>query len=248
MRRVVAGVMLALAAAVALAAQLPENARLALARYKEGVDQMRVEQWEEAAESFKAAFALDPHMVLAAYNLGQCRMAQKRFVEAVAAYKTARTAFEDLSTLSQKERGQRDRARRDEINALRDSLARLHTMTGKGITEMAYQTRFEDRIRLLESMEMKGDTPPPVPAEMPLALGSAYFRQEKLEDAERAYREAVSLNPKLGAAHNNLAVICLLTGRVDEAEAETRLAEESGFKVNPRLKEDIARAKATPRP
>jgi tetratricopeptide (TPR) repeat protein len=247
MRRAVLVFALALVAAVASAAlQAPENARLALVRYKDGVERMRAEQWEEAAEDFKAAFALDPHMVLAAYNLGQCRMVQKRFVEAVAAYTSARAAFEDLSKLSAKERGQRDRARRDEINELRDSLARLPTL--KGVNVMAYQTRIEDRIRLLESMEMKGDAPPPVPAEIPLALGSAYFRQEKLEDAERSYREAATLNPRLGAAHNNLAAICLLTGRPDEAEAEVRLAEESGFKVNPRLKDDIARAKSAPKP
>jgi Tfp pilus assembly protein PilF len=83
-----------------------------------------------------------------------------------------------------------------------------------------------------------------VPAEIFLALGSAYFRQQKLEDAEREYAEAVRINRKLGAAHNNLAVIYLLTGRLDLAEESVKQAERNGFKVNPRLKDDLKAAKA----
>ena len=87
-----------------------------------------------------------------------------------------------------------------------------------------------------------------MPAEFPLALGSAYFRQEKLQEAKAEYEEATRLNPKLGAAHNNLAVIYLLTGLPAEAETELSRAEKSGFAVNPRLKEDIKKAKAARKP
>jgi Flp pilus assembly protein TadD len=67
-------------------------------------------------------------------------------------------------------------------------------------------------------------------------------------DAEREYREAIKANSRLGEAHNNLAVICLLTGRLDEAEKEMKAAEKSGFVVSPRLKDDLKEAqKATGR-
>ena len=102
----------------------------------------------------------------------------------------------------------------------------------------------DSRIRLLESMQFKGNTRPEMPAEFPLALGSAYFRQQKLLEAKAEYQEATRLNPKLGAAHNNLAVIYLLTGLPAEAETELSRAEKTGFAVNPRLKEDIKKAKA----
>ena len=51
------------------------------------------------------------------------------------------------------------------------------------------------------------------------------------------------MNGKLGQAHNNLAVICMLTGRLDEAEAEVKLAERNGFRVNPRFKDDLNAAR-----
>jgi len=35
-------------------------------------------------------------------------------------------------------------------------------------------------------------------------------------DAEREYRAAIAVNGKLGEAHNNLAVVLLLTGRAAE--------------------------------
>ena len=45
--------------------------------------------------------------------------------------------------------------------------------------------------------------------------------------------------PSLGEAHNNLAVVYMLTGRIREAEAAVEKAEAAGFRVNPQLKKDI---------
>ena len=111
------------------------DVRLAERHYKEGVQLMRAERWEEGASQFRAAIEIDPLMALAHYNLGQCRMAQKRFAAAVAAYQGAREAFQGLATRSQKERDQRDRARRDEIGEIKTSLARLHLAKGAGVAE-----------------------------------------------------------------------------------------------------------------
>ena len=233
-----------LVCAVSAAGQAPsaEVAKEAQRRYKTGLTLMKAERWGEAADEFKAAISADPLMTLAHYNLGQCRMAQKRFVEAVGAYETCRDAFERLGTLSQKDRQERDRARRDEINELRNDLARLHTL--KDANALRYETQMDDRIRVLEAMQGRDlGADEKVPGEVYLALGSAYFRQEKLADAEREYRAALRINTKLGAAHNNLAVILLMTGRVEEAEAETALAERHGHRVSAAFKEDLKAAK-----
>jgi len=50
------------------------------------------------------------------------------------------------------------------------------------------------------------------------------------------------VNPKLGEAHNNLAVVYLTTGRPKDAAAELDAAERAGYKVNPQLKEDVRAA------
>ena len=84
--------------------------------------------------------------------------------------------------------------------------------------------------------------PEPVPAWISLALGSAYFRSDAGADAEREYRAALAVDPNLGEAHNNLAVVLLLTGRATDADVEIAAAEKSGFKVNPQLKEDVKKA------
>jgi Flp pilus assembly protein TadD len=77
------------------------------------------------------------------------------------------------------------------------------------------------------------------PSEVSLAIGSAYFRAGDLGEAETAYLAAISVNPRMGEAHNNLAVIYMINGRLDEAENEVRLAEQSGFRVNPMFKDDL---------
>lgn len=246
MRGLGATLAFSLLAVPALAQLPPDKTRLAVWHSKKGLELMRAESWEEAATEFKSAIQNDPLMTMAHYNLGQCRMAQKRYVEAVAAYRTSKEVVVEIGALSEKERGARDRARRDEIHELKNDLARTNSMKGVNVEKVT--TEIQDRIRLLESMEYRDADRIHIPAEIPLALGSAYFRQERFEDAEREYQEAVTLNKRLGAAHNNLAVIYLLTGRLDEAEESVKLAEKAGFAVNPRFKDDLKRAKIATQP
>jgi Tfp pilus assembly protein PilF len=78
-----------------------------------------------------------------------------------------------------------------------------------------------------------------VPYYVPMALGSAYFRNNQFAEAEKEYKEAIDANPDSGETHNNLAVLYLLTGRYEQAQSEVDRAEKTGFKVNPSLKEDI---------
>jgi Flp pilus assembly protein TadD len=75
---------------------------------------------------------------------------------------------------------------------------------------------------------------------VPLALGAAYSRSGKLVDAEREYKAAIELDGSAGEAHNNLAVVYMLTGRIEAAAQEVALAEKLRFRVNPDLKAEIA--------
>lgn len=231
-------------AAQAQAAEV-DKARAAERHYRAGVESMKSEAWDQAADEFRAAIAADPDMVLAHYNLGQCRMAQRRYVEAAAAYRNTKDAFVRIGHLSEQDREAGERDRQDEIRGLRDNLTLLNTVKDGSADRRAVE--IESRIRLLESMRFKGNQRPEMPAEFPLALGSAYFRQQKLVEAEAEYMEATRLNPKLGAAHNNLAVIYLMTGRPVDAESAIKRAEKSGFPVNAHLKDDIKKANAEPK-
>ena len=253
MRLIAVATLLLVALAGLTSAQLaPDRATEAQRHYRAGLELLSAERWDEAADEFTAAVAIDPLMALAHYHLGQCRMHSKRYAEALAAFQDCRTAFERLSSVSQEEREVRERRRRDEINELKDDLNRVKYLTGAGDThasETAIAMRMEERLRQLESMQHKDRSGEAmVPAGVYVALGSAYFRQGALRDAEREYRQAVQTDPKLGPAHNNLAVIYLMTGRVDEAEASMRLAEKNGFRVSPAFKEGVKAARnRTPR-
>src|SRR5204863_2815730 len=97
----------------------------------------------------------------------------------------------------------------------------------------------EQRLRDLENQRhAMGATFRP-PAEVLLALGSAYFRNGETEAAEANWKAAVDVNAKYGEAHNNLAVIYMQTGRLNDAEQELKLAEKNGFNVNPQFKSDL---------
>jgi tetratricopeptide (TPR) repeat protein len=238
--------------AVALAAPLAATAQdlkgqQAAEHHTRGQELMRAERYEQAVDEFQKAIALDPLLFMAHYSLGQSLMVLKRYVEAVLAYQGAEEAIRRMGSLGAAAREERDRANRDEINQLQSlalvlqkEAARQDSRGGGGGGAMDSRVvQIEERVRMLENMRFKGQEGLRVPAELNLALGSAYFRQNKLPEAEQSYTKAVRANAKLGAAHNNLAVIYMLSGRFPQANAAMEAAEKAGFRVDPRLKADL---------
>ncbi len=55
-------------------------------------------------------------------------------------------------------------------------------------------------------------------------LGSAYLSKNRLDDAEREFREAIRLDPSSAEAHNNLGTVCQRKGKIDDALREFRTA------------------------
>jgi Flp pilus assembly protein TadD len=210
---------------------------------------MRQETFEEAASEFRAATHLDPLFVLAHYSLGQALMALKRYPDAVSAFLDCRTAVEQFGALRQRDRAAAERRITDEVRELKDHITAIQSGRIKTASGNATILSLEERIRVLEDARLRGaEDRGLVPAEFSLALGSAYFRNGQVREAEREYKAAIAVNPKLGAAHNNLAAIYLMAGRLDEAEQAVKRAEKSGFKVDPRLKQDIQQARAVQNP
>jgi len=246
MRHVFLALVLALSAAAAAApavsAQgLPEQQRKDSARkhYRAGEEFMLSEAFDKAEAEFKTATEEDPGLALAFYGLGQARMALKQYPGAVEAYTACKDLFLREANMDRRAKAEMDRQRRDEIHELEESLARVRGGQIKGATP-AQQTALEQRISVLKDAQGRADSPAQqIPAELSLGLGSAYFRLNQMDPAEQNFRAAVGANPKLGAAHNNLAVICMLSGRLDEADREIKAAEKAGFTVSPRFKDDL---------
>jgi Flp pilus assembly protein TadD len=100
-------------------------------------------------------------------------------------------------------------------------------------------TQLEARLSELERSRSSLPAAFEVPATVLLSLGSAHFRTGDDAAAEHYWSAAVKIDSTLGAAWNNLAVIHLRNGQKEAAEEAVRNAERAGFRVHPKLKEDI---------
>ena len=209
-----------------------------------GQENMHAEQWDKAEAEFQSALKLEPPLEMAHYGLGQVYMATKRFPEAVKAYLGCRDAFAANTARRANNDVNAQRALDDEIRSLEDEKTLL--VSGRVTAMMSGgPIDLERRISDLKSRRFRdAKALPDVPAWISIALGSAYFRGGSMADAEREYLQALKADPKLGEAHNNLAVVYMLSGRYPQADAEIKAAEKSGFHVNPQLKLDLKKATA----
>jgi len=240
MRRSIPILMLALfcvsVAAVAQTLAADQDRRDAVTRYRSGQELLANEQWEKAAAEFERAIKLDPLFTDAHYGRGQAYMGLQRYATAIQAFEQTIEAARTLYGLRDQNRAEVDRQLEDEIRELRDQLRRTQTLKG-GVAMRT--TQLEDRIRDLERQKSSLGGPFEAPAVVSLSLGSAYFRNGDRAKAEELWSDAVRVNSKLGEGWNNLAVIYLTSGRKKPAEDAVRNAEKAGYRVNPKLKDDI---------
>jgi len=212
-----------------------QTRRQALQLYRTGQEYMAAEKFDLAAEAFTGAIDKDYLLSVAHYQLGQARMNLKRYGSAIQAYKRCLDALARLHALEESSKFQVDKQREDEIREIRVEINQV-----KELSPLKRQV-LEQRLHGLEQQRVAWNPEFRPPAFVLLALGSAYFRNGELAPAEEQWEAAVTADPKYGEAHNNLAVVYMMTKRKKEAEEAVKAAEKSGFRVNPQLKEDIKR-------
>ena len=214
-----------------------QNQREAYQHYQRGQEFLTGEQWDRAVDAFQSATKLDPNFTDAYYGLGKAYMGLQRFTSAVQAYEACIDAARRIYSDRGRDRAGTDQVITDQIRALRETVAAIRRQKTGGIENQVLQV--EARIRELERSKSSMSGPFEPPAEVLLSLGSAHFRNGNAEAAQQQWEEAVKVNSKLGEAWNNLAVIYLRSGRKADAETAVKNAERNGFKVHPRLKDDI---------
>jgi len=210
-----------------------QSRRQALELYRSGQEHMAAERFELAAQSYTAALEKDPLLGVAHYQLGQAYMNLRQYRSAIEAYKSCLGAMARLHALEESSKFEVDKQREEEIRELRIEVSQLKNLSA------LKRTVLDQRLRALEQQRAEWNPefrPPPF---VLLALGSAYFRNGELGPAEEQWEAAVDADPKYGEAHNNLAVVYMMTRRKKEAENAVKAAEKSGFRVNPQLKDDI---------
>jgi Tfp pilus assembly protein PilF len=213
--------------------------------YEVGVEQMRDEAFDAAAKSFEAAIAIDPTYDMAFYMLGRAHLARKQYAAAVYALIKCRDLHQAESTRVFADKQEGDRIRRERLQELERMISGLQLLRPQTFRIQEQIRQLEERKRQIQDLDRaKGfDSSRAVPAFVSLSLGSAYYRLGKLPEAEKAYVAAIAADKRIGEAHNNLAVVYMETGRYSEAEQAVKAAEAAGLKVQPDLKQEIAKRK-----
>jgi tetratricopeptide (TPR) repeat protein len=214
-----------------------QDQREAYQQYQRGQEFLSAEQYERAADAFQSATKLDRDFTDAYYGLGKAYMGLQRYTSAVQAYEACIDAARRIYSNRERDRAGTDQQITDQIRALRETVAAIRRQKTGNIENQVLQV--EARLRELERSKSSMSGPFEPPAEVLLSLGSAHFRNGNRESAQQRWEEAVNVNSKLGEAWNNLAVIYLHAGRKSDAVTAVRNAEKNGFKVHPRLKDDI---------
>lgn len=243
-RHLVCGAVPLLLATTALTASQPVNAReRAREPYTQGLDYMRAERFDAALESFRSAVAIDPEFEMAHYMLGRVHLVQRNYASAMYALRRSRELFVAQSTQRFANRQEGDRIRRERMATLDEMISRLQQIVPQTVPIQEQIRQLQERKRQIQDLDREQGLSPEklVPAFVSLSLGSAYIRSGRLAEAEEAYLAAIAADPKVGEAHNNLAVVYMQTGRLDEAEKSVRAAERAGLRVDPALKEEIRR-------
>jgi tetratricopeptide (TPR) repeat protein len=221
--------------------------RMATQHYQNGWDLLRSEKWEEASREFQAAIDLKPNYKLAFYGLGRAGMGQRKFAEAIRAYETCRDLYERQASQNIVNAQEAERLLQDDLTSIDLAINRLQTgpQTAQTSNQIAQLNMQKDRLKNRTGNANNMSLTSPVPAFVSLALGSAYFRSNRLNDAETWYKKAIDADSKYGEAHNNLAALYLMTERYDEAAAHVKAAEKAGFRVNPAMKAEIETKRKT---
>lgn len=213
---------------------------MAITNLRNGQDALRQEHWKEAEQFFSAAIEYDPLLEMAHYGLGQAFMGERQYADAVRAYAGCRDAYLKNATTALIDNVEGERRLEDQVRALRDYKTSLQTGRTSTLNSSVTLNMIDTQIAQLETIRKRGPSDAPKVAPfISTALGSAYFRKGDYTLAEAEWRNALTVDPKIGEVHNNLAVLCLMNDRVTEAAEHVKLAEKAGVRVNPQLKADI---------
>ena len=241
MRQILALALAALTVAGPAAAQNTPERERARTHNRHGWELMTAESFERAAQSFQQAVSIDNTFEDAFYGLGRAQIALKQYVAAIATLTACRKLYVAQAGRHFTSQQEAQRYRQDRITEIDEQIRQVQTMP-PGTQQQNLLRQLNNQRRDIQSaiargneMSVDGSVPPWVS----LSLGSAYFRSNKLADAEREFKAAIDVDGKFGEAHNNLAVVYLETNRIAEAEASLKEAKKAGFRINPQLEQAI---------
>jgi len=237
----------AIPAAAAAQANVPKSASLAAKEanrhYQQGWDAIHTEHWSDAVAEFQKTIEFDPDFAEAYYSLGRAHMGEHQYAKAIAAYIKCRELYLVVSGKHFSDDLEAKRHLEDRMLEVQTALNQARTTGNQGTqTQQLYIRELQTKLNELRQAHDRSENisiDVSVPFYVSMSLGAAFFRNNQFVDAEREYKAALEANSNSGETHNNLAVLYLMTDRPELAQTEIKLAEQTGYKVNPGLKEDV---------
>jgi|CXWL01.1.fsa_nt_gi Flp pilus assembly protein TadD len=229
----------------------PEARSSGMAQFKVGEAAILASNWADAEAALLKAVALDPLLAVAHYGLGQTYMAGRGFREAVEAFSTSRQAFhcatpseDDLKQRTEEIRHLREAIRNADKRRLQEMAVKRKEVNGDLRTAGGKMWGVQEAERRLAELETSIKETNPAPPGVTLALGTALFQVGMIAEAEVEFRAVLARDPRSGDAHHNLALVCTITDRLDEAEREIAAAKKAGVPAHPQLVQELKRRKA----
>jgi tetratricopeptide (TPR) repeat protein len=216
------------------------------------------ERWDEARGQLQHAAELDASLAPVHFALGQAHMALRQYAAAVMAFTDCRWALRCLRESGSRSAGDALALRIDDSIRTLEEIIRRSERERLARSAMGWQElnrsapaplgrsnvelhQLESQVAELREWRKNMGAEPP---QLPLSLGNAHFNAGALAEAEVEYEAALRMRPGWGDALNNLSVVYMLTGRLEEAEQAMKQAANAGVPVNPRMKDEISKRKA----
>jgi tetratricopeptide (TPR) repeat protein len=222
--------------------------------YLDGANQFAKGALDKAEKKLLAALAIMPEHADAYYVLAQIHLKRKELPQALDSITVAEknyAANAQFHTFTYQQYLDRLRQQRQELEAQRTQIMDLLSRQPAGSRNRSTNsqaTQFIDQsIQQIDS-RLSSPVPPTfeVPAEYFYIHGNVFYQMGRPLDAAAQYREAIRLDPRLGSAYNNLALVLFSQGNYQEALDCLSKAEGTGVKINPDFKKAVE-AKIAPK-
>jgi tetratricopeptide (TPR) repeat protein len=231
-------------------ASLIINFKRANPLYLDGSKQFAKGNLEKAENKLLAALEIMPAHADASFVMAQLQL--KEFSKALASITAAEKNYSAISkfhavTYQQylQDLRQKRQGLQEQLGRMEDALRNV-SPEQKGSVEEAMKS-ISLNIQQIDFL-LKSPFPPTidVPAGYFYIHGNILYQMGMLDDAAARYKEALRLDPRLGSAYNNLALVSFSRGRFEEALDCLLRAEGAGVKINPEFKKAVL-AKMAPR-
>ena len=137
----------------------------------------------------------------------------------------------------------------DQIATIEDQIQHLASQTGGGASgggsaaggmaavDIAKMRNQQEQLRAIQPPDPESATV--APGEIFFYIGNARYQLGQREEAMKAWETCRERSPDFAMVYNNLALVYMQAGRLEEARSSLATAEELGFPVNPQFKQQL---------